>query len=190
MAQVHNALQRTPGLVKSWGIRMGLDGGGLERAGETLTPVTDAFRPEDAYLRGEGRCSTWWTIGPGGAGTYAFASLWNWPAQNRMVILDRIHLAAGIASNVSLRWMGYTPAGLTLWPTAEMHFLDGRWYHGSFVSGARPQARVYYSDGLAVPGGYPFGFALAPFVSKRDRELSPAALARRVILPDDRVMPS
>lgn len=101
---IHNALQRFTELQRAAKVACGLDAGagGLERMSETLQLVKDFWRyPEDAYLRGERRCSGTTALAAGGAGNLSAVSLrilqTSW-----MMVVERVEFSVSAACTIEI----------------------------------------------------------------------------------------
>lgn len=104
MAPVHNALDRFTELSRSYRALLGLtEAGGLERAGETLTPVYPLFElPEASLQRGELLATVYHSVGAGGAGTYAAMAVYVRDTANAMAIIHPSSRPVTVAAAVSL----------------------------------------------------------------------------------------
>lgn len=105
MSQVHNALFRgelSASMTRAVGDMRG-DSAGLERYGETLTPVIDLWhRPEWEYLRKERLCAYSRTVAAGGAGTTSGIALANPANSGLIVVCEAINIrgASGTATGL------------------------------------------------------------------------------------------
>lgn len=97
----HNALQQYTELLDAYSRALGERDGwsGIERGGETLTPVIDLWsQPDWDYLRGVERRSTVTSIGIG-AGTSEL-QIWMPPGTGLLFVVT--HLLMNVASNILL----------------------------------------------------------------------------------------
>lgn len=104
MPKVHNAITRS-----NWGdaIKRALgvtkSEGGIERFGETLTPIIDLWGPVDfAFLRGELRGVRGALVAAGGAGTFAGVTLVNPLGSGRLLTVTSARFAVPVLANVSM----------------------------------------------------------------------------------------
>jgi hypothetical protein len=118
MAGIHNELKRATDLLRGFRRAVGIvDAGGVERLGETLTPVLDVWaRPECSILRGEEMWAGSITAGPV-AGQYSCAALSPPTSGNRIIIVDayiiRAATSATIRVGVDAREAGLSAAAAT-----------------------------------------------------------------------------
>lgn len=98
MGSIHNELRRTQlshALTRAIGDTKGI--GGIERYGETLTPIIDLWgQREWAYLRGELNYLARDTIGAT-AGEYSGVALVNGTLSNKLVIVEACHVFSAAA---------------------------------------------------------------------------------------------
>ena len=103
---VHNAIKYAPLVQRAAAAATGLAGeeSGLERVGESLTPVFDLWTlPEWAFLRGERLCGWSRFVPAGGAATFAGVALCN-TTPNILCVVEAVSVQIAGASPVQL-WM-------------------------------------------------------------------------------------
>lgn len=123
MAELHNALRRTRGLLGAFQKAFGLDqSAGVERLGETLQPTLNIFeRPEWALLRGEEWFAVDETQTAGGAGNFSKIGIFNPTGSGLLVVvLDHI-IRSSTADSVLL-----LPTTTLLGNGATVQMLDRR----------------------------------------------------------------
>lgn len=100
MAHVHNALHHATRLQAAYARALGERDeqfSGIERAGETITPVIDLWsRPEWAWLRGEELRSTVIALAAGGAGNFGEAQVHVLPATPVLFVVKKIFATVAV----------------------------------------------------------------------------------------------
>lgn len=140
---VHNAIQRANELLRGLKLSFGLDSaaGGVERLGETITPIVDIFaRADQCYLRAERLCFGRGTKAAA-AGVRSHVQLRN-PSVNYVAVVTAIQAHSETAGSV-LTLHRYDPACTDL--DGELNVRDGRW-------GATSPACQIRSQQVAVLG--------------------------------------
>lgn len=115
MGHVHNSLDRATDLTRGIRRAVGMVGpdGGVERLGETLTPIMDVWsRPEWNALRGDWLQWCFAAVGAGGAGTRSIARLRPVSTSKMLVVVHLIEcntafliqnaLAADLPTNIGV----------------------------------------------------------------------------------------
>jgi hypothetical protein len=173
MAELHNELKQVTELQRAYRLSVGLEDGGLERAGETLTPIADPYRDELAFHRGEKLCSGWGSRAAGGVNTFATIWLLNPvalpPESGLLVTVDRVDFSAAANSDLTFRIQAGTLGGAAAVTTLGIR--DGRWLR---QVAQIPWAQLY----TAVPAAA----ALAGFQLARKLCLANTTI-RDVIMP-------
>jgi hypothetical protein len=104
MGLIHNELRRGP-LGRAWKNALGISAqaeGGLERYGETLTPIADLWgRPEWAFLRSE-QLAAGNATANAIAGELAYAALLNPAGSGALVTVESVRVFSGAAMIVLL----------------------------------------------------------------------------------------
>jgi hypothetical protein len=155
MAQVHNALRRGPlsaALANAIGDTKGV--GGLERYGETLTPVLDLWRqPEWSYLRVERLCADWRTQAAVAA-EFSMVALIN-PAllSRHLIVVEAVTFNATAAGQGRLQIGAEGNISATLATPLPGTVRDGRWGPtniqntvGLTLVGSDPAGSLFTSD--------------------------------------------
>lgn len=123
MATIHNELRRSGGLLSAIRAILGVTDpdSGVERFGETLTPVLDPWRrPEHAFLRGERLASGVLLSQFDAAGDTAHVALVN-PAGSRSLVVVHFVRTAGatadlrVATEAAILAAGFVEAGERNW---------------------------------------------------------------------------
>lgn len=114
--KTHNGLRFIPELIRGVGIIAGLDDseGGLERLGETLTPIVNPWERDDwAYVIGERWC-TGYTATPSAAGTNSAVGLRNPLATSKHNLLVKRSVigASSVADQYELRVRAESATGV------------------------------------------------------------------------------
>lgn len=141
MAQVHNSLRRAGAILQGIKSVLGVQEAesGVERFGETLTPVLDVWgRPEFAMPRGELLFARDLTSAAGGAGTRSKAQIWN-PSTNRLVMVDALVANITGAAGYVQVWL-YNAELTTL--VASFSRRDMRWEQPTAVCQQRTSAEA------------------------------------------------
>lgn len=178
MGQVHNELRRGPfsaALKAAVGDSRG--GSGIERYGETLTPIIDLWRdPQHRFLRQEVEAFVAQDIPAGGAGTFATIALVN-PAGSSSLI-SPLHLQGGVAAVAPVKLQISTQAAIeaALGVLVVGSALDTRWRDRAAVFA--PIGQVRTGNPAAIAGSIISQPDIAPnvfrdFVEAEDVVLSP-----------------
>lgn len=147
MASIHNGLSRYTELSRGAKLSMGLDSeaGGLERLGETLTPVWDPFgKPEYAFPRGEMLATGGYILSAVVAEYPKIA--FHAGGTERIYVLERCVLKTSGACNVQIR-----QSVTALASAGAKGFRDSRrlaWDSATLV----PTGRVTYVSDGTTPG--------------------------------------
>jgi len=146
---VHNALPRgtlSAALARALGDTVGEDG--LERYGETLTPVLDLWRrPEWEYLRGELLAGFARSSGAV-AGELSAIALVNPTGSGRVYVVETITAYLAVQLNISVVIALEGVIAATLGVVAATSSLDTRWRDP--VTGADRTTGIVYSGSDAV----------------------------------------
>lgn len=147
---IHNELRRASDLQRGVKIFSGLDSaeGGIERLGETLTPVLDPWsRPEIAYLRRERLAAGWTYVAAGGAGNISAASLGNPDPTRFMMVIEEIIINVTTTGSVYLCNTGLQLVNIITTKGSR----DGRW--SPTAAGDVPNAVVSNKNNDATTPG-------------------------------------
>ena len=152
---VHNALSRGPlaaGLSRIVGDAEGSLG--LERYGETLTPVIDMWsRPEFSYPRHERICQGFAEMAAGGAGVFSTVNLCNPTGSGMIVVVDAAmgNVSVAAAGLCLVHFPCYIGGALV----AQSNSRDGRWASTNY-----PVAYITTGE-LLILGGIPASIGAA-----------------------------
>ena len=145
---VHNELRRITQLQRALKIAFGLDSaeGGLERLGETLTPIVDTWaHPDHAFLRDERLMSATVDVAAGGAGTNGKLQVWNATSQYVFIITE-IRVSTASAAQHLVYAHGSLIAATVAVTYAHRDFRTHN-------AGVAPAATVRADNGSGIPAG-------------------------------------
>jgi hypothetical protein len=177
MSNLHNAIRRAGGLLTAFQDFIGLEqDAGVERLGETLTPVLDLWaHPEAAYLREE-KLVGYSIASAAVAGELSAAALVNPTSSGKLIVVERVTTRQGGVASVFLASATEAVIAATLALVGNGEVADTRWTRtttGVFYTGSDPAVVSLNSvdrilsianEDVAFPIGLPFilspGFGL------------------------------
>lgn len=168
MGDVHNAILYETGLLNALAIFAGLsrDQGGVERLGETLTPIVDPYaRPEVSFLRGEMLVAAATNQSAVAAEFSCVGLLVPAANPNILAVIERAHAEMSTGTNtIQLRSMTEAQVnaltGATTIPTAGVP-RDSRW-QARAIGNLVGRATIFRGTAAAITGRSQWDFPTGP----------------------------
>lgn len=146
MAHLHNALHQAAPLQQAYQAALGEDDAefaGIERAGETLTPVMDLWsKPEWAALRGE-RLAAGFGAEAIDAANFSQVQLFNPLGSRLLIVVEKIRILCATTGSYNI---GRTATALGTLVTGQTSSRDGRFLTASIIGQIRRSVAAAAGD--------------------------------------------